>query len=283
MSIKPPEFLTDLYRDFRDRSLVLPAGLLIAALIAVPVLMRQSPTPVPSVPQTDGIEATAATPAVLAERTGVRNYRKRLRELKQKNPFTQQFALPSLAKIEEIDIGELEVSELDDGGDDSAGGDGGTADSGGVKPAADSDADSEDDGEDAEAEEQTKSSAEPEPTEERWFAWEVDIVFGPLRETERFEGVRALEFLPSRRKPVAVAAGVGTRGNRAGFIFLGEASADEGDGKCLPSPQDCSLLILEQGQARRVTIAASDEGEEDVTYRLELLDIVGAELEPGGE
>jgi hypothetical protein len=266
MKRQPPEFLANIYRDLRDRSLLLPAGLLVAALIAVPVLLSESPSPPPTPSQTTEIEATAATPAVLAEQVGVRNYRKRLKQLKQKNPFDQQFT--GLGSPELLD---LELGDLDGGGsggssgsDALAGGDGGDAPTGTGSTSA--------------RPEPAEPTGQPQPVEARWFTWEADLAFGPVGESERFEGVRPMEFLPQRNAAIAVMAGVGLQGNRAGFMFLPDVVGSKGDGRCAPGPRNCVFLLLKKKQQHRVTVVTPDG--EEVTYRIKVHDIVRAQFNP---
>ena len=110
-NVQTPQLLTDLYRDLRDRRLLVPALVLVVALIAVPVALSSSsattapPAPAPAA-TADGSEEEAATsPAVLTEELGVTDYRKRLEQLQGNNPFQQQFALPEVtSKVQESSV-----------------------------------------------------------------------------------------------------------------------------------------------------------------------------------
>src|SRR4051794_16139854 len=94
--IEPPKFLADLYADLRDRHLLIPAVALVVAILAVPVLLKSSSDPKAPPPPVAHADATSIQPAVLAsDQVGVRDYRKRLADLKSKNPFQQQFAAAS--------------------------------------------------------------------------------------------------------------------------------------------------------------------------------------------
>ena len=89
-NVRAPQFVVDLVSDLRDRRLLLPAGLLLLAMIAVPLLLSSStePPPPPAVPAAEALAAGEETqPAVLTENITVRDYRKRLDELKSTNPF----------------------------------------------------------------------------------------------------------------------------------------------------------------------------------------------------
>ena len=92
--IPVPPFLNNLYRDMRDRRLLVPALALIVGLIAVPLALSSSSatTPLPPAAASSGSGHEAATsPAVLTEQPGVTNYRKRLEQIKSKNPFRLHF------------------------------------------------------------------------------------------------------------------------------------------------------------------------------------------------
>ena len=73
--IRAPEFLNNLYRDMRDRRLLLPAAALVVCLIAVPQLLSSSSTtaPPPTVPIESAGKPTAAEPAVVTDEPGVTN------------------------------------------------------------------------------------------------------------------------------------------------------------------------------------------------------------------
>ena len=96
--IKVPGFVSDIYRDLRDRHLLLPVAALLVALVAVPILLSKSSEPVEpaaAVVSSGGNSSSELTAAVVGDDTvSVRNYRKRLAKLKSKNPFKPVFAPP---------------------------------------------------------------------------------------------------------------------------------------------------------------------------------------------
>src|SRR4051794_37717152 len=92
--IRIPSFVQNLFRDLRDRRLLLPALLLVVALFAVPILLKShSSTDRASTASIGGSGdgTMRAVPAVVAQQVGVTNYRKRLNQLQSKNPFHQQY------------------------------------------------------------------------------------------------------------------------------------------------------------------------------------------------
>ena len=91
-NVQAPAFLNNLYRDMRDRRLLLPALALIIAVIAVPAALSSSSatTAPPPAPAAAGLAHEAATsPAVLTEQLGVTDYRKRLDADQEQEPLPQ--------------------------------------------------------------------------------------------------------------------------------------------------------------------------------------------------
>src|SRR3954453_14804186 len=95
--IEPPKILVDLYRDLRDRRLLVPFVALAVALVLVPLaLSKSSHKPAAAATGTTGTQVSAAEPAVMTATFGVRNFNKRLSALKEKDPFQRHFVLPKL-------------------------------------------------------------------------------------------------------------------------------------------------------------------------------------------
>jgi hypothetical protein len=88
-----PKFLTDLYADLRDRRLLPLVVLLVAAMIAAPILLpgvgsheEEEAAPVVSVSGGES-EASDATLTVVPAESGLRDYKKRLAHRAPLNPF----------------------------------------------------------------------------------------------------------------------------------------------------------------------------------------------------
>src|SRR4051794_35681552 len=97
-NVKAPKFLDGLYRDLRDRRMLLPAIALVVALFAVPILLKSQASTTSAPAATPDISSDsasdAAVPAVVTQELGVTQYRKRLDQLNSKNPFHQQYTTP---------------------------------------------------------------------------------------------------------------------------------------------------------------------------------------------
>lgn len=258
LQIQPPDFAKDLYRDLRDRRLLIPAIALVVALLAVPVLLSTDSPSAPPPPAPPPAEATAAQPAVLAETVGIRDYRERLEALKSKNPFKQKFALPTPES----------VALADDGTGSDAGADAGTASlSAGTTSSGSS----------VTPDEPTAAPSDPasQPTQgtvkhtRKLITRVVDVTLGPLGETKDFDNVKRTEVLPSREEPIVAYFGASANGKRAAFLISSSVVSSDGDGSCSPSPESCAFVTMKAGDQRYLHF--QPEGAEDeVTYRFKL-------------
>jgi hypothetical protein len=252
--IQPPQLLGDLYRDLRDRRLLPVALLLLAALVAVPVVLSSSSASTPaapvSAPATASEEDSIAQPAVLAEDFGIRDYSKRLEQFKTKNPFRQQFQLPEVTSstltegpIASTDATSSTSESTDDGGSASTGTATSTTSS-------------------------TPDTSDPiarTDTQRELVTHRIDVRVGPSGDLQEREGVKQLSLLPSKGTPVVAFLGASEDGKRALFLVSGDVSAVSGDGRCLPSPSSCSYLTLKEGEQ-----ASFDYTPDATTYELRL-------------
>lgn len=243
---QPPAFVQDIYRDLRDRRLLLPALALVIAIVAVPVLMTVDGEPAPEV--SPGIvpeDAAAVAPAVLAEQElGVRDYRKRLAELKKKNPFEAKFQYTPADIAEQTAIDEPRDPGTGDGGGDGGGdapvtrlpGPNGISDTQIVPgPGAKTD------------------RPGPEQTPEvkpKLLVPEVDVRFGPVGETKQLDGVKLMKPLPGKNRAIVIFAGFGKTADTALFVISENVVASKGDGRCTPRAKSCRFLTLKEGEAR---------------------------------
>ena len=263
--IQAPAFLNDLYRDLRDRRLLLPAAVLLVALVAAPMLLTGSPQSVAGAPAPIAAadQATAVESAVLAEQVGIRDYRKRLQALNSKNPFDQQFSPPDEG-AEAVASAGTSATETAPSGPASA--DAGTLSSG-VDPGTTSDSGATTSPPPA-TDVPTSSDPSGGKRKAKLVARRIDVTIGPLGETERMSGVRELDFLPSEEVPVVVFLGVSEDGKRAVFLLSDDVVATDGEGACVPDP--CEFLSLKVGQQQYMQY--QPEGElEPIAYRLKLL------------
>ncbi len=264
-----PQFLKDLHADLRDRHLLIPVLALIAAIVAVPFVLGGSEDVPPAAPlvTTDPDAATAVEPAVLAESTGIRSYRKRLAALRKKNPFDQQFTAPKAGQETEVpvDDGSASISiPTDDTASTPVSTDSPTSSTVPASPSSDPSVASPS----SSAPGQSGANGNGGGDQIRFYAGRVDVLLGPIGETKTYEDVRYLDFLPDDKQPVAAFLGLVNGGDSAVFSLSTAVTETDGEGSCAPKkPAQCQYLTLKVGEERRLTY-----GDQAKTLRLKLLD-----------
>jgi len=226
------------------------ALLLIAALVAVPMVLAKSPEPVPPAPvqqaKKDDISSTYVALADTAETT------KRRRVLgAEKDPFEPK-ALPKVKKPKATPTPTATPETKTEPGTGtgtgaSSGGSGSTA------PPS------------------TVPTAPPAPTE-TVPAYSIKVRFGTTEADDLAETrVERMSVLRDEENPVLVYRGVEDGGKVAIFELTGDVEA-QGDGTCAPTPEDCQYLKLRAGETEFITV--TDTGTEaDAQYQLDLVKI----------
>lgn len=276
---KPTKFLSDVYRDLRDRRLLLPAVALLVALVAVPmVLAEPAPESTPAAPAPASNGAAALTPAVQTDDSvAVRNYSKRLDELKSKNPFKQQFTGAS---------GSGDSSSTGDSGGEastsdstastettdsvSTGTDSSTTDVGAVVVASD---DSTDNGSGSDNDKPHDPSEEDIETVTQLYTHRVDVTIGPEGDPKLHENVKPMTVLPDDATSVVAFLGTDEQGKRAAFVVSSQAVPVDGDFSCVPSPENCLYVTLHKGDT--MTLQYGPDGQ---VFELKLIAIQDVEL-----
>jgi hypothetical protein len=256
-----PDPIQNLFKDMRDRKMLPLVALLILAIVAVPFLLKSDSEPtVPASAVTS--DATAAidgaeiaSPVVLTEVPGIRNYHKRLASLQARNPFKQQLAGgaadKAAAKANKTLAQDTQqaVEDLGASGATATG----TASSG-----------SSEDG--------TTTTPETPTTPEqkqKTYAYysEIDAKVGLVGEGEKKTGISQLEFLPGDSHPVVqFIRGVGE--TAAIFVVSRSVGDTSGDGNCQPHPDDCQFLKMKPGES--TTFNYEPNG---LRYRIKLTDV----------
>lgn len=262
-SVRTPQLLTDLYRDLRDRRLLVPALVLAAALIAVPMALSNSATPPPTAPATAPAASrpdteTAAQPAVLTRELGVTAYRKRLERFNGKNPFHQQFTLPEVTS-------KVQQSSLNEPSGVTTSGGGTTSTTSTAQPTSTS---STSPGTTTPASPSSGPSNDAQKPITEVILRRIDVKVGPQGDLVEKTGVKQLKRLPSSTTPVVIFLGTSESGGRAFFLVSSDVTAVSGDGACLATTPTCQFLTLKVGEA-----ASFDYAPDTLTYKLRLLAI----------
>ncbi|MGH2924746.1 MAG: hypothetical protein ACRDK1_02110 [Solirubrobacterales bacterium] len=272
-SVRAPRFLENLYRDMRDRRLLLPAAALLVAVIAVPLLLgsSSSSTPVAASPPASGSASagSATDPAVLAEQAGVTDYRKRLDSLQSKDPFTARG--PAAPKPSSGGSGGSSSSSSSSSttgstlgssvsADSTVSVSGATGSTGSSTTTVGSTTGS------TSGSSNSNSNTAPKP---RYYAFRVSVAVGPAGNLSQRNSVKRLVFLPGDNRPLVAFVGVSEDTKRAVFSVSHDVSAVRGDGKCLPKRSTCTYLELKPGDKASLDYAP----QHDRRFNLKLREI----------
>jgi hypothetical protein len=275
--IKPPQALTDIYRDLRDRRLLLPALALLIAIVAVPVLLKTSETqPPPAVAPVTGGKASPVSSAVLADTTvSVRNYRKRLDQLKSTNPFRPQFEAASSGDGASTggtgSTDTASTATTATGSTDTSASVDVSTPSGSVDVTTDNTSTTVDEttnGGTGGGNGQTQPSSSDVEVVNHLFTRRVDLMIGLQGDPKLRENVKPMTILPDPATPVVAFLGTDEKGDRAAFVVSKEATMVAGDGACVPTPEQCLYITLEKNET-----ATLDFGPNGQTFDLRLLEI----------
>lgn len=269
MKLGAPKLVQDVYSDLRDRRLLVVAIALIAAMIAVPFLVKGTSTDPGSASAPGGVQAPAGfdplEPVALAETSELRDYRQRLSGLQSRNPFKQQLT------------GAVRAATRGDGGADStplptqesdgplASGIEDTASPSVGTPPASTDVVPV-----APVEPPVEEPVEQPPIEEpetTLYTTRIDVRVGPVGDTRVLEDVKELSYLPDRQVPVVQYLLSDLELTDASFVVSPAVVGTEGEGKCQPTPQACQFLLLEVGEEQSL------EYEDGTVYRLKLVGV----------
>ena len=281
--MKPPKFLNDLYSDLRDRKLLPLVGVLIVAIVAVPMLLSSEPEPAPS-SGTAAVDAAAAAteeipsvPAVLASDPGLRDYRERLSKLSETNPFGQQVKDLKKAAAEDAaadtipTASELGSEELGAAPTGDSGAAGGSTSSGGGSASSGATTDDGSSGGTVTDGVDVDDDVNGGGVREYLIRYELDMTIVGPNDTQKLDDVKELDILPGKKTPIAVYVGVTPESRKAVFMLSDKVVKTHGDGSCAPAPGDCKILSFADGQQH--TVFYSKHGGTAEKYIFKLHDI----------
>jgi hypothetical protein len=267
--------LLDLWHDLRAKRLWPVALVLLAGLVAVPVVLsKKAEEPTVAPPATPNAEQQAESegPAALAE--------VKLEELGQgtgsslssfKDP-SNPFAPPPkvIARMRQAGEGGNAESGSDGGGGEPAGVGGSDpetapsgGDSGGAPTGGGTGGGTGDTGGDT-----GETPAPPvdggEKTTTVNYTYVADVSFRANNRRRKIEGLQKLDILPDRANPLLIFLGVTENAGNAVFLVDSTLQA-AGEGSCKPSKSECAFLYLGPGSEHEFT---NEEGD-SYTLRVE--------------
>jgi len=242
--LKVPDFLADLYYDLRDRRLLPLVGLLVIAIVAVPIVLSGSSGseeegPLPPVAGSSAAVTRPSDLVVVKAAPGLRDYRKRLDERSAKDPFEQQY------------------SGAEGEGSSSTGGSAVTITGGESSPTVESTTPS------PESSPTTSPEGDqptPDPGKLTYFSYAIDVRVvsqGPQARSSATASAKPkatvrrdlppLTMLPSREAPAAVYMGVTKDHGKALLMISSDVRGIFGDAVCVLGSETCQMVALEPG------------------------------------
>ena len=258
-NVQPPQFVTNVYRDLRDRHLLLPVVVLAVALVAVPLLLTKhssSAAPPPSTsPKASGSEAI---PAVVTQELGVTNYKKRLDSGQSKDPFQGPSSTQHVSKrVKRASITDANIPSTSSTGsgstsstDTSA-----TTSASSVPPST-----SATGGTSTISPSSGGSASQPthhkQPRVQR-YTYRISVKVGEPGKLTSRPDVSSLALLPSKSRPVV--SFLEANGKQALFSVSGYVDSVKGDGRCAPKPAHCQYIRMKPGDKASFHYAPSNK------------------------
>lgn len=255
--LKAPAFLTDIYRDLRDRHLLPLVAVLLVAIVAVPIALsesggsEESTLPIASAGTGTGADLGAATRNVVIARSapGLRSYHRRLRHLSASDPFKQQYTAP-------------EGEEGSASGGESAPEESG---SGGSPPEESGETTTGETGETGTATHQVQ-----------YLTYEIDVRIVPVStngvpsdaEPSIRRNLPELTSLPGRQTPALIFMQPSADGEKALMLVNSNVKAIFGEGVCASGGETCQLLALKPGMPETIVYGGNER-----IFRIELLKV----------
>jgi hypothetical protein len=249
---KMQKFFGDVVYDLRNKGLLPVVGLLLVAMVAVPLLisrgggssssqsLQASSASVAPSPQTERAVVSYSPP-------GIRNYKQRLNDQAAKDPFRQDFAKSAATAATASQVTSTANIPTATGSDSTTS----VSSSSGTPTTPVSSGGSSGDSS------KKKKKATTVTYQVSVLAGDVDSTLTP------FNDVAALTALPSPTTPVVLYYGLTADHKQAQLLVSNKVATVSGPGACVPAPDDCALLTLGPGQAE--DLAYNGDGK---TYRI---------------
>jgi hypothetical protein len=280
-NLRPPQFLGNLYRDMRDRHLLIPAVALVVALVAVPVLLKShSSATSPPVPVVNASKAdNAAVPAVVTQQVGVTKYQKRLDRLTSKNPFHQQFTAVPKAGQAHVSVSPTGSSTSTSSTSTSTSSTSTPTGTAGLPATSSTSSSPSTGGTSSPPVSSTSPSTGSSPPATvphtkptfHLYTYRVSVKVGEPGHLAPRPEVSSLALLPSKARPIL--SFLEANGKQALFLVSTDVDSVKGDGRCVPKPADCQYIIMRSGDKASFQYAPNGK-----RYNLVLKDIHAVEI-----
>jgi hypothetical protein len=245
-------FLLDLWLDLKEKRLAPVAILLLIGVIAVPIVLAKSSEPAPPPPTATTASAAAAPVIVAPDQAQVDS---KLTVFSPRDPFEPTGTSSSST---------TSTTTTSSGGTSTSTTTSTTPTGGGTTPSGGSTT-----GTTPSTGTGTTGTTTPE-VKATLYTYTADVKFGQGGDVKTYKSVKRLELIPSETDPKIVFLGVTTTAKTAVFLVDSNIGVDTEEGKCRPSPDECTFLYLRpDADHDQATLTDSD----GTVYQVRLLDI----------
>jgi hypothetical protein len=225
--LKIPGFVSEIYYGLDERHLLPLVVVLLAAIVAVPLALSESPESNPVADATPYSAASSSTTQVVVAKSapGLRDYRKRLAGLRAKDPFKQQFS-------DAEEAGTTAPAEEATGSGEETGEETGTTEGGG-----------------------TSGSTATVTHHIAYYSWTIDVRIVPVSSNGKPSTAKPtvrrdqpeLTMLPGRQTPATIFMGPSSDGKKALMLVSSNVTAVFGEATCVLGGETCEMVALEPG------------------------------------
>ena len=261
-------FLLDLWLDLREKRLAPLAILLLAGIVAVPIVLANGKSEPPPAPAPTGTTAAAATP-VVSSQPDESQVDSKLQTFSPRDPFEPTGSTggsttgTSTGTATSTGTTTTPTSTTPTTG--TTGGGGGATT--GTQPSTGNGNNGNGNGNGNAPSGTGNTTGETKTT---LFTYTVDIRFGKGGSVDAYKNVNRLELIPDAKNPKVVFLGVTSTGKTAVFLVDSNIGVDTPGGKCRPSADECTFLYLRPDSDHDQAQLTDSDG---TVYHLRLLDI----------
>jgi hypothetical protein len=245
-------FLLDLWLDLREKRLAPVALLLLAGVIAVPIVLAKKSEPPPAAPTATTASVAPAAPVVAGQPAEAATDSK-LQTFSARDPFEPTSAPAAAAGTATATGTPTSTTPTTTTGTGTTGS-GTTTPGGGTNGGGPT----------------TGTGTTTPETKTTLFTYTTDLKFGSGGSVPTYNGVTRLQLIPDEKAPKIVFLGVTTTGKTAVFLVDSNIGVDTGEGTCRPSADECTFLYLRPDKDHDQATLTDSDG---TVFRLRLIDI----------
>jgi len=261
-------FLLDLWLDLREKRLAPLAILLLAAIIAVPIVLAKDEQ-APETTTTATTATTAAAAPVVASQASEGPTSSKLQTFSARDPFEPTNAPSSTTTTSSGTSSGTSSDTSSTGGGTTGTSEPAATGGGGATTGTEPSTGTGNGNGTGTGTGTTGTGNTTGETKTTVFTYTVDVRFGEAGDVKAYKQVKRLDLIPTSKNPKLVFLGVTTTGKTAVFLVDSNIGVDSA-GKCRPSNDECTFLYLRPDDDHAQAVLTDADG---TVYHIRLLEI----------